>query len=75
MELIELQENVVGNCDPDTFWRKMVPAAVLKNTKALHILNMFPGSTYFCKAAFYTMNMIPYPSVDKYVRHCAALHK
>ncbi|MGH0138696.1 UNVERIFIED_CONTAM: hypothetical protein FKN15_072500 [Acipenser sinensis] len=54
IELIELQENValkvqVDDCDPVTFWGKMVPAAgfPVLNNMALHILTM-SGSTYCC---------------------------
>lgn len=64
MELIELKENValkeqIGNCDPATFWGKIVPAAdfPILIKMALHILTMF-GSTYCCKLAFSTMNII-----------------
>ncbi|MGH0122794.1 UNVERIFIED_CONTAM: hypothetical protein FKN15_057508 [Acipenser sinensis] len=58
IELIELQENValkvqVDDCDPVTFWGKMVPAAVFPvlNNMALHILTM-SGSTYCSVRAF-----------------------
>ncbi|MGH0125687.1 UNVERIFIED_CONTAM: hypothetical protein FKN15_071735 [Acipenser sinensis] len=63
MVLIELQENValkeqVGDCDPVTFWGKMVPAAgfAVLNKMAPHILTMF-GSTYCCESALSTMNI------------------
>jgi hypothetical protein len=55
MELIELQENVslkeqAGDCDPVTFWGKMVPSAAIPVLKkwALYTLTMC-GSTYSCE--------------------------
>lgn len=61
---IELQENVslkeqTGDCDPVTFWGKMVPAADVPVLKKLapYILTMF-GSAYSCESAFSTMNFI-----------------
>ncbi|MGH0129844.1 UNVERIFIED_CONTAM: hypothetical protein FKN15_041271 [Acipenser sinensis] len=58
---MELQENValreqVGDCDPVTFWGKMVPAAgfPVLNKMALHILTM-SGSTYCYNKQYWLM--------------------
>lgn len=55
-ELIDLQENVAlseANCDPVTFWTKMVTAGNFPNLQkvAIFVLTMFV-STYRCESAF-----------------------
>ncbi len=64
MQLVDLQADVAlkqqfVRTDPSTFWLIMVSETAFPGLRkvALYILTMF-GSTYYCEAAFSTINII-----------------
>ncbi|XP_068235579.1 SCAN domain-containing protein 3-like [Palaemon carinicauda] len=83
LELIDFQENVAlkqvfCDCTPETFWSKegSPPNFPTLHRLAVQIITMF-GSTYCCKSAFSTMNLVKNKfrscMTNEHLHHCLRL--